>query len=363
VDSLLPELGRLASLQPTGPVRIARRTAAQVRQYVAGRLDEELPPAEISQLKDVYALLGLVPDTLDLRGLLLELYSEQIVGYYDPHERTLFVVEGIPRETLAPVLAHELVHAIQDQHANLDSLISRERGNDRQEAAHAAIEGHATVVMFAFLAEQAQGARLDPATLPNPAPQLAAGLSAENEQFPVFRGAPDVIRETMLFPYVGGADFVYRLWHARPRSRPAPLGEWLPQSTEQVLHPVESFLTNRDEPTTLTPPDPPPGWAAVGGPDQLGELETGIFLGHYLGDSARTLARGWDGDAYRLLVDSEGNHALVWSSVWDDASAAASFADALRKVANAAPGRAYRIRQFQLQGRPAVQVLIASNPG
>ena len=358
VDSLLPELARLASLPQREPVRIARRSAAEVRQYVATRLAEEMPPAVIAELQAVYSLLGLIPDSLDLSRLLLDLYTEQIVGYYDPHARTLYVVDGVAPESVAPVLAHELVHALQDQYVDLDSLISRDRGNDVQTAAHAAVEGHATIVMFAYLAERAQGRRLDPVRLPNPAAELAAGLRTQNEQFPVFRTAPPIIRETMLFPYIGGADFVYRLWQAEPQERPAPLGRWLPQSTEQVLHPDERFLRQRDEPTALPPPAAPPGWRATGRSDQLGELETAIFLAQHLGESARALARGWDGDRYQLLADRNGHRALIWSTVWDDTAAALRFEQALRRIARSDHQRGYRIEAHQENGRHAVRVAI-----
>ncbi|NJD11961.1 MAG: hypothetical protein FIB01_16465 [Gemmatimonadetes bacterium] len=363
VDSLLPELGRLASLQPRAPVRIARRTAAEVRDYVERQLAEEMPPALARELQSVYSLLGLIPDTLDLRRLLLELYTEQIVGYYDPQARTLYVVAGVAPETVAPVLAHELVHALQDQYANLDSLIARGRGIDRRSAAHAAIEGHATVVMFAFLAEQGQGRRLDPAQLPSPAADLAAGLRARNDQFPVFRTAPAIIRETVLFPYIGGSDFVYRLWQAEPRERPAPLGRWLPQSTEQVLHPEASFLTERDDPTDVAPPAPPAGWQPRGRADQLGELEAGSFLAQRLGEAARALAAGWDGDSYQLLTGPNGQPARAWLTVWDDAASAARFAAALRRIAAADRVRRYRVQEERRAGRPAVYAFLYAGVG
>ena len=104
-----------------------------------------------------YAALGLIPDTLDLRALMMEVYKEQIIGYYDPKAEELYVVEGVPRGEVRPVLAHELVHALQDQYADLEALIAPERGNDRQTAAQAALEGHATLVMFALMLEEQQG--------------------------------------------------------------------------------------------------------------------------------------------------------------------------------------------------------------
>src|SRR5688572_28516607 len=139
-----------------------------LRSYIEQRMAEELPAQELAGVKPVYVTLGIMPADLDLQRLLLDLYTEQVVGYYDPKTKKLFVVSGADRETVRPVLVHELVHALQDQHTNLDSLIARDRGNDRQTAAHAAMEGHAVVVMFAALAEEESGRRIDPVTLPSP---------------------------------------------------------------------------------------------------------------------------------------------------------------------------------------------------
>src|SRR5690606_7183334 len=205
--------------------------------------------------------------------------TEQVLGYYDPRERTLFVVSGEDVDDIRQVVAHELVHALQDQHTDLDSLIAGERGNDRQTAAHAAMEGHAMLVMFTLLAEEATGATIDPAALPNPAEELGPALEAQNSEYPVFRRAPAVIRETLLFPYLSGVDFVHALWSARrPMDRyPAPLDSLLPQSTEQVMHPEERFIARRDAPVAVAPVDVPGGWR-VEREDELGQLETAIFL-------------------------------------------------------------------------------------
>lgn len=357
VDAMLPALARLASLPVLEEVRLETRDSAAVRAYVARRLDQELPPAALEALHTTWALLGLIPDTLDLRALMLRLYGEQIVGYYDPAERALYVVEGVAPEAAAGVLAHELVHALQDQHANLDSLIARERGTDPQTAAHAALEGHATVAMFAWLAERAEGTPVDPAALPNPAEPLAAGLRAQNEQFPVFRSAPLVIRESLLFPYVAGADFVHRLWQARS-DRPAPLGEWLPQSTEQVLHPQDRFLARRDPPVPVAIRPSEDGWRAVGDDDGFGELGTALFLQHHLGEEARASARGWAGDRYRLLRAPDGTPVLLWYSVWDDDAAADRFAQALARVAAGTGAPRLEVGRGRLGTHPLLRVVV-----
>ena len=174
----------------------------------------------------MYETLGLLPQDFDLKGILLDLYSEQVVGYYDPATKALFVITGANPVELRPVLVHELVHALQDQHANLDSLIARERGNDRQTAAQSAIEGHATMVMVAYVAEEQNKGPVNIQALPDIEKSIRPMMEAQNSQFPVFQKAPRVLRETLVFPYVTvpascrscGCVRSHRFWRSVPRA-------------------------------------------------------------------------------------------------------------------------------------------------
>jgi hypothetical protein len=358
VDSLLPAVERVSLLSASRPVRVDVRSPDQVRQFVVRKLDQELPAPELEGIRRVYARLGLIPEDLDLRALLLELFSEQIAGYYDPETETLHVLRGASLPSLRPVLIHEMVHALQDQHANLDSLISRERGNDRQTAAQAALEGHATLAMFALLAEEASGAPVDPVTLPDPASQLRPAFEDPSGQFPVFRSAPRVIRETLVFPYAAGSSYVQQLWRAAGpvAERRAPLGALLPQSTEQVMHPMQKFIPVLDPPTELRFTGFG-DWRSVY-ENTLGALETGILLEEHLG-RIEAPAWGWDGDRYALLERPDGVGAVVWASVWDDVASADRFAERMTRVLqDGASDRTGIVERIEIETRPAVLVRI-----
>lgn len=357
VDSVLPRLEVLAGLPKRGDIQLDIQSRDAVREYIERRMREELPDDELEAVRQTYIAFGLVPTDLDLKALLVDLLTEQVVGYYDPATKKLFIVAGVPDAQVRPVLVHELVHALQDQHTNLDSLISRSRGNDRQTAAQAAIEGHATMVMLAYLAEAQSGTPVDPRALPDIGEQIRPNLEAQNSQFPVFRRAPRVLRETLLFPYAGGAAFVQKLWRRPLESGfgdpyPAPIGDRLPTSTEQVMHPDSRFVIDRDEPTELT--------LSGGGPaireNTLGELETAILLEEHLGPDARVFSNGWDGDRYRLIDTGSGN-VLVWFSVWDDVGAADRFASAYGRIAASRTGRTINVERLEIDGRPAVRVV------
>lgn len=356
VEALLPRLEARSGLRAIEPIRVERRDEGSLRAYLVDRLDQELPAEEMAGIEATYQALGLLPDTLDLRSLLLELYTEQVIGHYDPATATLYVMEGVPADALEPVLVHELVHAIQDQHADLDSLISRERGNDRQVAAHAAIEGHATVVMFELLLEEQAGQQVDVAALPDLRAQLAPMIQAGDGTFPVFEAAPRLIRETLLFPYIDGAAFVQALWRERPE-RPPPFHDWLPLSSAQVRWPMERYFPRPDPPRELVLNLPPPSPWRVLREDNLGSFEIGILLAEHLGEEARDGSAGWTADVYRTLEDEEGRRAIVLYSAWIDAAAADGFADAYGRILAERAERRGTVQRLELEGQPAVLVV------
>lgn len=314
---ILPGLTARSGLELHRPVRVERRSREQLEGYLRHKLDEELPVHEAEAAVEVYAFFGLVEPGLDLRALLLGLYGEQVAGFYEPDSTALFVLDDQPREVLESLLLHELVHAVQDQTVDLDALTSRDRGGDRAVAAHAAVEGHATLVMIEFMMERMTGRPVDLTEVPGLADQLIPGMDAMTAQFPALAGAPPVIQRALLFPYVQGAGFVQRLW--AEEGRVAPFEAFLPESTEQILSGVLA-----DGPVDLAVSLD--GAETVYG-DVLGRLELGVLVETHLGGAGRGLADGWGGDRYALLETADGGRGLVWVAVWDDQGARDRFAE------------------------------------
>ncbi len=290
VAELLPDLAARAGMELVRPIRAERRTREELETYLLFKLDQELPPEEARNLTKTYSLIGLVDEDLDLRELLVSVYKEQVAGFYDPDSTALFVMDDMPPEMLETVLVHELVHAVQDQTANLDSLTAEVRGNDRQAAAQSAIEGHATLIMFEYMAEQMGGQPFDITELPDFSQMLAPALEAMRTQYPALAAAPTIIQEDLLFPYLRGASFVAELWEEK-EGRPPPFGSELPQSTEQILHPTRAFGVEPDMPTDLEV-IPGPGFEVLYG-NVFGQADgTGIatsFSGDLMGK------RAWSG--------------------------------------------------------------------
>jgi hypothetical protein len=350
VDSLRTPVERAAGLTFRTPPRSALRSPAQVRAYLLAKLDEELPPARMRGLETAYRLFGMLPDTLDLRKLLLDLYAEQVAGYYDPDSSMLFGVAGADRTQLRLVLAHEMVHALQGQYLPLDSILKATTSNDRLTAAQSILEGQATLASIEVLAP-GQGVT----KLPQFWEMYRDQVRQQQSAMPVFARAPLVVREALIFPYLDGAEFMH-WWTTDGPKDTVPYGPRMPVSTEQILHPDR--YARGDLPVPLA-------FAADSGivyEDGLGESEIRVLLATLAGsDEVQTAVPiGWGGDRYRVY-DTSGGPALVWYAVWDDQRSAERFLRSAgpRLQRTGRPGYRATLDALTVAGRPATRYVLA----
>jgi len=320
VDQMMPAVERATGLRFKHHPVVLRRTRAQVRDYVVHKFDQDLPPAELAGVQAAYRLFGLLPDSVDLRRTMIDLLTEQVAGYYDPDSSALYVPVDIDPAQARIVISHELVHALQHQYVDLDSLIQQKRQNDRRSAAQAILEGQATLAQILVLMPEQQVESLPDFW------GLRDALGQQQAQMRIFAGAPLWLRESLIFPYLGGAEFVR--WFERGHPGKEPFGSLMPISTEQILH-TDRYAAG-DRPIALGFVGP--AQDAVAYENDLGEFETRLLLQQFLGDEreATTLATGWGGDRYEVL--GRDADAVVWYSVWDNAAAANRFAGGLRRA-------------------------------
>ena len=233
------------------------------------------------------------------------------------------MVEEAPPEQASIIIAHELVHALQDQYMSLDSLQLLRGDNDRQIAAHAVVEGQATIVQI-----QSMLGGADIATaLPGGWDRVRDMIRESSSQMPVFATAPRIIQETLIFPYLSGAEFMRTFQQLRPGE--APYGD-LPRSTEQIIH-SRAYFSERDAPTRVTLPSPRIGRNRY--QNNLGEFETRIFLYEHVKEQSSAVrgAAGWDGDRY-VVIDTPRGDAFAWVTVWDSPVEAAEFTEVLDRA-------------------------------
>jgi hypothetical protein len=331
-EEILNKVSQLRQLEVKQPVRSGLKSKDEIEQFVIKDLDETTTPEEFAATQKTLVRLGLIPQDFQLRQYVISLLREQVAGFYEPKTQEFYLAAWVPLAEQKTVIAHELMHALQDQHFDLRRFENWPKGDsDAELAAHALVEGEATILMYMYAFDQ-QGARLDVTKIGSLTDRmLAEGDATDASKYPVLARAPTVLREGLQFPYVYGSGFVQAIMKS---------GSWLalnqsyrrlPSSTEQIMHP-ERFL-NRDDPVTIELADLKPVLGDAWRPGEVdinGEFGYRILLAEFIDKGrASRAAAGWGGDRYVLFEERKTGATLLGQyTVWDSITDAREFFDA-----------------------------------
>lgn len=295
-------------------------------------------------------LIGEKSDSLAVQN---EARGQSVLGYYSPKKDSIVIISNSKTPTLdgESTLAHELTHALQDQHFNLSDYNRSTR--DEHNAVNGLIEGEANLVQQRYMSNC--GNNWD---------CLPRSESGSSSQPPSNWG----VYLLNYFPYADGPEFVNYYQQRDGWSRVDEMFSQPPASSEQVMTPTKY---GTDAPTNVTLDDRARnGWSRVhltgqrSGPSRpdyatLGQSGlTAMFaqatfdsynrsavvprraIFNYDGnqpnrsdplDYSLPITNGWDGD--RLHVYQKNNEmAYVWKVKWDSPKDASQFAAAYRQL-------------------------------
>ena len=296
------------------PVDVAVLDDEAFRRALAGG-GEPTEESDAEVAIGVLRALGLLEGAGDL-GPAGELDASTVAGFYDTETRELVVRGTRLTPFVRQVLVHELTHALDDQHFDLEPDVV---DDEAALAFEALVEGNAVVVESRYLASLPQEER----------------EAARAEEDATFGGAgagggevPAILAELGAFPYRDGPRLVVALLEAGGRVRLDAAFRVPPTTTAEVLHP-ERFLDG-------------PRRAAVGpvradgrvvDEGVLGELVLRLVLAESLSDDrAARAAAGWAGDRY--VAWTSGRRTCIRATVALDSPAEANeLAAALRQWA------------------------------
>src|SRR5919204_5851630 len=120
-DEVLQRVVSLRQLQPKDTIKRAVRNRQQIRTAVLALTQDALAPAEWEAERKAMVQWGFIAPDFRLKEFVLDLLTEQAAGYYDPKQHRFFIADWLPQLVQKPVMAHELVHALQDQYYDLQS--------------------------------------------------------------------------------------------------------------------------------------------------------------------------------------------------------------------------------------------------
>lgn len=322
-DAVLAVVSRLRGLAVKAPISRGVMTRPEIEARMRALATEEDSPGELATDARVAQAFGLLPVGLDLAALVIELLTEQVAGFYDPRVKELHLADWIDLGEQRMVMAHELTHALQDQHFGLDAFIDDPKlSSDEQLARQAVVEGDGVALMIEFqLAEEGMAA--SPWATDAVVDMVAKSATAPSAESPRLAAAPRILRESLLFPYVAGLRLIAAIRRTSSWARVDELYKRPPASTEQVLHPERFFAG--DQPIVIkAAPLKALGkaWTRLD-EDVMGEFGVRVLLEEHgmAPQRAAEAAEGWGGDRYAAFAPAgaaaNAPLLLVWAQTWD----------------------------------------------
>lgn len=350
VDQLMQFSSQETGLPIKSEVKRRLTSRAAVEAYLKERFNDDQGAKRLQQGEIVLKKFGLLDKDFDLKPFLLALLKEQIEAYYDSKTKTVNMLDWVAVDEQKPVLAHELTHALQDQHVDLEKWSDQTPSDvstnyrddidhlakDEEDTAREAVaEGQATAVMMDnILKPMGKSLLKDPEVVDYIKQQMDGPGNS-----PVMARAPLLLSESLLFPYREGLSFEQDLWMDQGQKAAfAGALDHPPTSTWQIINPrvYEKDLS----PMVPIMPDIHPlvdkDYRAydIG---QVGELDVNILTKLFGGDTAaRDITPAWDGGIYwagqRRSATTPAEQASTKSisffylSEWKNAASAQAFA-------------------------------------
>lgn len=311
-DEVLQNMSEITGLALVSPLKKTLRSRDEIRAYVIRQMDEDKDAVQRYADARAAEAFGLLPKNFDLDSFMIELLTEQIAGLYDPKAHEFYIADWISVEDQRMVMAHELTHALEDQHFQIETWLKAARPNDDAELAREAfLEGSAMAAMVDYLL---QGTGKSVNDMPEFDPSLLTGDIGDT---PSMKKAPPFIKDALVFPYFAGMKFTSSA--LKPVGWPA-LGKVFknpPVSTQQIMHPA--LYKSGHVPEKVALPDLQSrlgkDWKKLD-ENLMGEFGWKEVLKQYLGeDRAAPLAAAWDGDRYLVYEHQPSKRLLLVTRV------------------------------------------------
>ena len=226
IEAQVQQIRGLTAKKPVTPILL---DAATLKKNMAASFTKDNPPDVLAANQQLMELMGLIPKGASLSDLYIQLLGSQVAGYYDPDTQQLYVVSktGAVGPVEKVTFSHEFTHALQDQNFGLKNLALDAIGQGDASLAHLSVaEGDATMLMSLW----AQ-AHLTPADM-----LALVQAGSDPEQTKILDAMPDILKETLLFPYTSGLSMVLAAQTSGGWPAVNAMYDRPPASTEQVLH-------------------------------------------------------------------------------------------------------------------------------
>src|SRR6201982_2842611 len=201
-DEVLQQMSEITGLKLLAPLKKSLRSREEIRAYVIKQMNEEKNPAERYADARTAEAFGLLPRGFDLDTFMVNVLTEQVEGLYDPKAQEFYIADWSPPGDQRMVMAHELTHALEDQHFHIEAWSRAARPNEDAELARdAVLEGSAMAAMVDYLMLGTGRSLKD---VPDFDPGMLIG---DLSSTPTLQKAPPFLKDALIFPYISGLNF------------------------------------------------------------------------------------------------------------------------------------------------------------
>lgn len=289
------------------------RNKEEIRSFILESVEKKLPKDKLKFEEVVFKALGFIGKDYDYEKGLIDLYASQVSGFYDPEAKEFVMASWIPAILQVPVAVHELTHALQDQHFNLEKLIDpNSASTDELLARTALIEGDATAVMMDHArVEAGQQGLVSLVSVDSILMQNVLGFSLVAGSL----NAPRALQLLIMFPYSSGLRFVHSLLRKGGYTAVDSAYRKLPLTTREILHPEIYPLDEKIQVPAEAFEDLKKEGEFVY-QDSLGEFFiSALFLSHAEKNSAK-IAEGLIADKVVVIEKKDGDYGVSWWTRW-----------------------------------------------
>src|SRR5215467_4449024 len=303
-DEVLHQMSEITGLKQLAPLKKSLRSREEIRAYVVKQMNEEKDAAARYADRRSAEAFGLLPKGFDLDKFMVNVLTEQVEGLYDPKAQEFYIADWSPPGDQRMVMAHELTHALEDQHFHIEAWSRAPRPNEDAELARdAVLEGSAMAAMVDYLMLGTGRSLKD---LPEFDPSMLFD-QLDMQNTPALKSAPPFLKDALIFPYISGLNFSASVLKSSGWPALSSVFEKPPISTQQLLHPA-AYKTGKT-PSTVSLPSFEKilgkDWAKLD-ENIMGEFGWKEVLQQFLGDDrAKSLAAEWDGDRYATYEERE----------------------------------------------------------
>jgi hypothetical protein len=301
-----------------------------VQAFIEATIKRDLAPQKLEMEQTGFRAIGMIPDDYDYAKSMVQFLVSQLGGYYDPREKRFVMAAWLPLITQETVAVHELTHALQDQHYNLEKLLDPRLDTSDQGLAHSAlIEGDATAVMIDSERQQ-RGLPLVSAekSIDSIILQQVLSMNVGGQG-----DVPDSLKATLVFPYTSGLRFVHAILRQGGYEALGAVYREPPSTTREILHP-EEYLAHSVH-VQIPAPQDVPGTTPSRQPeysDVLGEFSISSLFSNSLKTRAKGVhaAVGWIGDRLAIFPKTDEGREVVWLTRWQSEADATEFYETYR---------------------------------